>query len=52
MKCVICKHGVIKQGITSKLFEKDNSPIVIKGLIDICDNFNELYSPDMKAKKE
>jgi YgiT-type zinc finger domain-containing protein len=40
MKCVICKHGELKPGITSVLFEKNGTTVVIKSVpADICDNY-------------
>jgi|ADurb_Total_1213_FD_contig_21_1358124_length_424_multi_2_in_0_out_0_1 YgiT-type zinc finger domain-containing protein len=52
MKCVICKHGELKPGVTSLLFEKNNSTIVIKGVpVDRCDNCGEIYVPDKTAEQ-
>ncbi len=52
MKCVICKHGELKPGVTSLLFEKNNSTIVIKGVpVDKCDNCGEIYVPDKTAEQ-
>ena len=52
MKCVICKHGDLKPGITTVMFEKDGSTIVIKEVpADICDNCGETYVPDSIAEK-
>lgn len=50
MRCVICNHGELKPGITSVLFEKDNSTIVIREVpVDICDTSGETYVPDKTA---
>ena len=52
MKCVICKHGELKPGVTSLLFEKNKSTIVIKGVpVDMCDNCGEIYVPDKTAEQ-
>lgn len=52
MKCVICKHGELKPGVTSLLFEKNKSTIVIKGVpVDMCDNCGEKYVPDKTAEQ-
>mgnify|MGYP000862233783 CR=1 FL=1 len=52
MKCIICKHGELKPGITSVLFEKNGVTIVIKSVpADICDNCGEPYVSDMIAEK-
>lgn len=52
MKCIICRHGELKPGITSLMFEKDGSTIVIKEVpADICDNCGETYVPDNIAEK-
>lgn len=52
MKCVICKHGELKPGITSLMFEKNNSTIVIKEApVDMCDNCGEIYVPDKTAEQ-
>ncbi len=52
MKCIICKHGELKSGITSVLFEKNGVTIVIKSVpADICDNCGEPYVSDMIAEK-
>ena len=52
MKCVICKHGELKPGITSLLFEKSGSTVVIKCVpVDMCDNCGETYVSDMIAEK-
>lgn len=52
MKCVICKHGELIPGITSLLFEKNNSTVVIKSVpVHVCDNCGESYVPDETAEK-
>jgi len=52
MKCVICKHGELKPGITSVLFEKNETTVVIKSVpVDMCDNCGETYVSDMIAGK-
>ena len=52
MKCIICKDGELKPGITSDMFEKNGSTIVIKEVpADICDNCGETYVPDIIAEK-
>ena len=52
MKCVICKHGELKPGITSVLFEKNGTTVVIKSVpVDMCDNCGETYIPDIIAEK-
>ena len=44
MKCVICKHGETKAGLTTVTLEKDNSTIVFKEVpAYICDNCGEKY---------
>ena len=44
MKCVICKDGEIKAGLTTVTLEKDNSTIVFKEVpAYICDNCGEKY---------
>ncbi len=52
MKCVICKHGELKPGITSLLFEKNGATVVIKCVpVDMCDNCGETYVSDLVAEK-
>lgn len=52
MKCIICRHGELKPGITSLMFEKDGSTIVMKEVpVDVCDNCGEAYVPDNIAEK-
>lgn len=52
MKCVICKHGELKPGITSVLFEKNGTTVVIKSVpVDMCDNCGETYVSDSIAEK-
>lgn len=52
MKCVICKHGELKPGISSVMFERENATIVIKEVpVDICDNCGEKYIPDKIAEQ-
>ncbi|MGV8108347.1 type II toxin-antitoxin system MqsA family antitoxin [Methanospirillum sp.] len=52
MKCVICKHGELKPGITSVLFEKNGTTVVIKSVpVDMCDNCGEIYVSDSIAEK-
>ena len=44
MKCMICKHGKTKDGITTITLEKGTSTIVFKGVpAKICDNCGESY---------
>lgn len=52
MKCVICKHGELKPGITSVLFEKNGTTVVIKSVpVDMCDNCGETYVSNSIAEK-
>jgi YgiT-type zinc finger domain-containing protein len=52
MKCVICKHGELKPGISSVLFEKKGTTVVIKSVpVDMCDNCGETYVSDVIAEK-
>ena len=44
MKCIICKHGETKLGVTTITLEKGNSTIVFKEVpAQICDNCGEKY---------
>ena len=52
MKCVICKHGITKDGTTTITLERDTSTIVFKDVpAKICDNCGEKYI-DSKITKE
>jgi len=44
MKCIICKYGDTKEGVTTITLEKDDSTIVFKEVpAHICDNCGEKY---------
>ncbi len=52
MKCMICKHGETKQGITTVTLEKASSTIVFKEVpAQICDNCGEKYIDDSTTKE-
>ena len=52
MKCMICKHGETKQGITTVTLEKGSSTIVFKEVpAQICDNCGEKYIDESTTKK-
>jgi len=44
MKCVICKNGETRQGVTTITLEKNDSTIVFKNVpAMVCDNCGEKY---------
>lgn len=44
MKCLICKTGETKHGLTTILLEREHTTVVIKGVpASVCDNCNEYY---------
>ncbi len=44
MKCVFCKHGKTKPGLTTITLDRDNCIVVLKGVpADICENCGEYY---------
>jgi YgiT-type zinc finger domain-containing protein len=44
MTCPICKHGETKSGVTTLVFERDTSTIIIKNVpAEICDNCDEAF---------
>ena len=52
MKCMICKHGETKQGITTVTLEKGSSTIIFKEVpAQICDNCGEKYIDDSTTKE-
>jgi YgiT-type zinc finger domain-containing protein len=51
MKCVICKHGEIKNGTTTITLERGSSTIVFKDVpAQICDNCGEKYVDEKNTK--
>ncbi|OUC15151.1 MAG: hypothetical protein B0A82_08360 [Alkalinema sp. CACIAM 70d] len=47
MKCVICKHGETKPGLTTVTLIRDESVFVFKGVpAEICQNCGEYYLSD------
>ncbi len=52
MKCVICKNGETKRGMTTVTLDRKGSIVVIKGVAaGICNNCGEYYL-DEKTTKE
>lgn len=44
MKCIICKQGETKPGITTVVLERDESIVIFKRVpADICENCGEYY---------
>jgi YgiT-type zinc finger domain-containing protein len=52
MKCVICKNGETKNGLTSVSFQRKEVIIVVKNIpAEICENCGESYlSEEISAK--
>lgn len=52
MKCVICKQGNTRPGVTVVTLQRDDRTLVIKGVpAEICENCGEYYLSDEIAKK-
>ncbi len=52
MKCMICKHGETKRGLSTVTLEKGASTIVFKEVpAHICDNCGEKYIDDSVTKE-
>lgn len=51
MRCMICKHGEIKEGTTTVTLEKGNATIVFKEVpAHVCDNCGEKYIDESISK--
>jgi YgiT-type zinc finger domain-containing protein len=52
MKCVICKEGQTKSGVTNVTLERGSTTVVIKEVpAEICENCGEYYlSPEVTDK--
>lgn len=52
MKCVVCKHGETKPGITTVTLERDTLTLVIKGVpAQICENCGEEYLDEQTTRQ-
>ncbi|MHC4220882.1 MAG: type II toxin-antitoxin system MqsA family antitoxin [Planctomycetota bacterium] len=52
MKCVICKQGQTKNGLTTVTLERDRTTVIIKDVpAEICENCGEYYLDDEVAGK-
>jgi YgiT-type zinc finger domain-containing protein len=50
MKCVICKHGQTKEGMTTVTFERDGLTLVVKEVpAQVCMNCGEDYVDEQVA---
>ena len=50
MKCIICKHGDMKEGTTTVTFERDGMTLVVKDVpARICTNCGEDYVDEQIA---
>jgi len=44
MKCVICKHGVTKPGVSTVSLQRGESTVIIKGVpAEVCQDCGEYY---------
>ena len=44
MKCVICKHGETRNGVSTVTLPRDSMTLVVKGVpAQVCDNCGEEY---------
>jgi len=52
MKCVICKNGETKNGLTSLSLERADVTIVVKNIpAEICENCGESYISEVTSAK-
>ncbi len=52
MTCTICKHGKTTAGLTTLIFQRGKSTIIIKGVpADICDNCSESFISEDISKE-
>ncbi len=52
MTCPICKHGKTTAGLTTLIFQREKSTIIIKSVpADICDNCSESFISEDISKK-
>lgn len=52
MKCVICKNGETKNGLTSLSLERADVTIVVKNIpAEICENCGERYISEVTSAK-
>ena len=52
MKCVICKHGETKSGLTTLTLTRDALTLVVKNVpARVCDNCGEAYVDDDIASR-
>lgn len=52
MKCVICKNGETKNGLTSVSFQREEVIIVVKNIpAEICENCGESYISEETSAK-
>ncbi len=50
--CVVCKHGTLRPGTASALFERGGMTVVIKGAPAlVCDTCGEVYFDDAAAER-
>jgi len=52
MKCVICKHGNTREGITTVTFDRDGMTLVVKDVpAQVCTNCGEDYVDEHVARE-
>ncbi len=52
MKCVICKKGTTKQGVTTVTFERGGLTMIVKNVpAKVCSNCGEAYLDEKTSSK-
>lgn len=50
MKCSVCRHGELSEGVTSMTFERNNATIVVKRVpANVCENCGEAFVSEKAA---